>query len=164
MPASKAKRAQVAERRLKLIEMRMKGARWDECVTALGYGSIAAACKDLVRALQQRTNDLAITANEYRTLEMEKLDLAERVCHDILATKHYVFQGGELVRGDPDSTGKPKPMIDDAPLLAAVDRLLKIQHRRAKLLDLDLQGSREPLAGQVVTVQIGGVDHSAITG
>ena len=43
-----------------------------------------------------------------------------------------VSQGRLIYLGD-----DPQPLADDAPVLAAVDRLLKIQERRARLLGLD---------------------------
>jgi hypothetical protein len=160
----KAKTAEVAERRRKLIELRAKGTTWRDCADQLGYAGPAAACKDIERAIRIRRNDLALAAADYREIEIEKLDLYERIAFEVLETKHFVFDRGVLVKADPDEEGRARPVLDDGPKLAALDRLLKIQARRAKLLDLDLAGNREQGSGQVVRVVIGGVDHSAITG
>lgn len=69
--------------------------------------------------------------DEALRLELVKLDAAEQVVLAVLAAKHVVVSNGRLVRLD----GEPLP--DDAPLLAAVDRWLRICERRAKLLGLD---------------------------
>ena len=54
-----------------------------------------------------------------------------REAWDVLQRNHVVVSQGRVVELD----GVPIP--DDAPVLAAIDRLLKIQERRAKLLGLD---------------------------
>jgi hypothetical protein len=51
----------------------------------------------------------------------------------VLQRTHVVVSQGRVVK---DDNGVPIP--DDAPVLAATDRLLKIQERRAKLLGLDM--------------------------
>lgn len=66
-------------------------------------------------------------------IELAKLDAAEAVVLQVLATHHVTVSNGRLVM-DP-STGDPLP--DDAPLLAAVDRWLRIAERRSRLMGLD---------------------------
>ncbi|GAA2395473.1 hypothetical protein GCM10010404_61300 [Nonomuraea africana] len=54
--------------------------------------------------------------------------------------------------------GRGEPLEDDAPVLAAIDRMLKIQERRAKLLGLDIP-VKQLVGGDVtVTYQFEGVD------
>jgi|SRR6185369_2820861 hypothetical protein len=82
--------------------------------------------------------------------ENSKLDAAERAVMGVLKAKHVLVRGDGVVRQlivDID-TGLPlrdpvtnelleRDMEDDAPVLAAVDRLMKIYERRAKLNGLD---------------------------
>jgi len=82
--------------------------------------------------------------------ENSKLDAAERAVMGVLKAKHVMVRGDGVVRQlivDID-TGLPlrdpvtnelleREMEDDAPVLAAVDRLMKIYERRAKLNGLD---------------------------
>jgi hypothetical protein len=70
-------------------------------------------------------------AEELLTIELERLDEAYRRCQVIVDAAHVTVSNGRLVMMD----GVPIP--DDAPVLAAVDRMLKISDRRSKLLGLD---------------------------
>lgn len=82
-------------------------------------------------------------------LEMERLDDMQLECVEVLRTSHVVISNGSIMRvhvhdenGDlvmDEKTGLPQSVTlrDDGPRLAAIDRLLKIQERRSKLLGLD---------------------------
>jgi len=87
-------------------------------------------------------------------LEMlEQLDELEQAALKVLATTHFVVSQGHLVSPvlgrEPDTlddgSENPKagelifgdPLIDDGPVLAAIDRLVKIQERRARLVGAD---------------------------
>ena len=83
------------------------------------------------------------------TLELERLDAMQLEAIEVLRTEHVLVSGGEIVstfvrdeHGNvlfDQTTGKPAtaPIRDDGPRLAAIDRLLKIQERRSRLLGLD---------------------------
>jgi hypothetical protein len=134
MTASRATQASVAERRTKLIQMRLAGHSFDECATRLGYSSRSAATKDFTRVFEQVTVEQRASAEVYREVELARLDDLTVTATRVLLTKHYVTtQGGRLV--EHPETGLP--LLDDGPVLQAIDRLLKIQDRRAKLLGLD---------------------------
>jgi hypothetical protein len=61
----------------------------------------------------------------------------------VLEREHVTVSHGKIVvTPDPD-TGEERPLIDDAPILNAVDRLLRIQERRARLLGLDAPVKRD---------------------
>lgn len=82
-------------------------------------------------------------------LELERLDAMQLDVLGVLRANHYIVSGGTIVRdylrdehGNirvDTSTGTPltAAIVDDGPRLAAVDRLLKIQERRSRLLGLD---------------------------
>jgi len=67
-----------------------------------------------------------------RTVEVERLDLLQRVALEQLVTDQPKIDHGRVVRDD-DGT----PMIDQQAKLNALDKLIKIAERRARLLGLD---------------------------
>lgn len=74
MPASRAQRAQTAQRRARAVAMRIAGVRLDDIVGQLGYSSRAAASKDISRALAASLDQQKVTADELRALELARLD------------------------------------------------------------------------------------------
>jgi hypothetical protein len=130
--------------------------------------SKSAAFEAVQRAL---ADTLAEPAEQVRALELEKLDEAERAVRAVLEREHVTVSQGKVVRrrvgdqldddGQPvlDGDGKPvgvyEDVLDDAPVLQAVDRLLKIQERRARLLGLDA-AQKLDVSGEV-TYQVVGV-------
>lgn len=67
-----------------------------------------------------------------RALELERLDMMWQAAIEVLRRQHVTVSDGRIVKDDYD-----EPILDDDPILRAMDRLLKIQDRRAKLLGLD---------------------------
>jgi len=62
---------------------------------------------------------------------LERLQDYRRLVYRVAVAKHYVTtQAGNVVHYD------GKPVLDDAPVLQAVDRLLKTDDTEAKLLGL----------------------------
>lgn len=116
--------------------MRIAGATWRAIADALGYSSAGSAHKDVERARQQQLGELAENAEHLRWLELEHLDALRRKMWDVLG------------RGD------------DEPAMRAVDRLLKISERRARLLGLDSPVLVE--SGVTVRYAVEGVDMEAL--
>jgi len=102
------KTIKVAERRAQAFEMRKAGANLKTIAAALGV-SIPAVHKYLTTAIAQLHQKAEIDIEQYRKTELERLD--------------------DMTLGiwDKARTGG----------LQAIDRVLKIQRRRAKLLGLD---------------------------
>jgi hypothetical protein len=134
MPVSRAERAAHAARRAKLVEYRRKKIPYAEFYEDLGYGSVSAARKDFTRALEESIAAQHASVEVYREEQLVELDYLAEEAHKILRARHYVItQSGRIVE-DPE-TGQP--MHDDGPVLAAIDRLVKILDRIAKLRGLD---------------------------
>jgi hypothetical protein len=111
-------------------------------------------------------------APDVRELELARLDDMYTAVLGVLERKHITVSQGHIVRrrvldedGDPivvahDRGGKPifreEEVLDDAPVLNAVDRLLRIQARRAALLGLDQPTKVE--TGVTLNYNIVGVD------
>ena len=124
-------------------------------------------------AVQRALHDtLAEPAANVRAFELERLDEMWQAVMAVLEREHITVSQGRIVRrrvldanGDPivvarDRDDKPifreEEVLDDAPVLAAVDRLLKIQERRARLLGLDAPTKAE--VGGTLSYEIVGVD------
>lgn len=74
-------------------------------------------------------------------LELDRLDRLQQVVVKIMGQDHFVVSDGRVVRPivGVGEDGKPvygDPLIDDAPVLQALDRFLKIQDRRERYLGL----------------------------
>jgi hypothetical protein len=132
MPASKAQQAITAERRAKALALKVAGVSYEQIAGQLQYADRASAYKDIERALKQRKKDQDGAADLAVSLELERLDAMERAVWAVLRRQHVLVSGGKVVKDDSGRT-----MVDDAPTLAAIDRLVKIQERRARYLGLD---------------------------
>lgn len=151
MPASRIQRVLTAQRRARLVEMRAAGASFEDIAQELNYASRQAASRDMTRVLEIAIAEAATSAEAHRELEITRLDqelqrldaLYESVL-DVMEREHVTVSNGRVV----ELSGTPVP--DDAPVLAAVDRLLKIEEarrrngeRRAKLLGLEAPQTME---------------------
>lgn len=128
-----------AQRDAEACRLRTHGATYQQIADQLGFRHRDGAYRAVQRALHAT---VAEPAGELRQLELARLEELWRRAWQVLARDHYVTQLGHLVQG-PDGG----PLVDDAPKLAAIDRLLKVQQRRAALLGLDA-----PTKVQAITV------------
>lgn len=154
MTVSRAKRADLAVRRAKLVQYRLEGRPYDDIYEELGYSSAHAASRDFSRALESNIAEQRTSMEVYREAELMKLDDLTTKAMKVLLSRHFVTtQAGKLV--EHPETGQP--LLDDAPVLAAIDRLLKIGDRRAKLLGLDAPQRLEVLTIDAIDAQIRGL-------
>ncbi|THA29194.1 hypothetical protein E6R18_25110 [Streptomyces sp. A1277] len=125
MTISKADQAAIAVRRAGLIRLRREGVRYDDPrITALGYSSVRHASKDLVRALEEARDNESAEASVYRQQENERLDALLEAVWDKATTPSPVFD-------------KERQIIGEEIDLKAVDTVLRLMDRRAKLNGLD---------------------------
>ncbi|MFI2663263.1 hypothetical protein [Micromonospora carbonacea] len=150
MAASKAQRAQVAKRRAEAVAMRMTGASFQAIADALGYSSRGAACQDVTRALEAAIAEQTRATDIYREEELQRLDLLLAEAWAVLKRQHVTVSHGRVIR-DEDTD---QPLIDDGPTLAAIDRVLKIQERRAKFLGLDAPTKVEAITIDALDAEI----------
>ncbi len=87
-------------------------------------GAWRAVQRGLTMAVKEPTQDMIL-------LDLGELDRLARAAWNVLGTTHYVVDRGEVVFLNDE------PVLDDAPVLAAIGKLLDIQVRRAKLVGLD---------------------------
>ncbi|MYR75187.1 MULTISPECIES: hypothetical protein [unclassified Streptomyces] len=137
---SKATQAAISARRAKLIAYRREGIRYDdpritgpESPTCLGYSSVQGASKDLIRALEEARDAEKAEASVYRQQENERLDSLLEAVWDKATTPSPVFN-------------KEREIVGEEIDLKAVDTVLKLMDRRAKLNGLDMP-QRTELSG-----------------
>ena len=124
-----AKSAETGLRDIEATRLRAAGLSYDEIAAELGYANRGNAFRAVERCLTAARAEP--TANLVK-LELERLDGMWRNAKAVLDRAHITVSNGRIVR---DDNGDPVP--DDAPVLQAIDRMLRIQERRAKLLGLD---------------------------
>ncbi|MGH3382674.1 MAG: helix-turn-helix domain-containing protein [Actinoallomurus sp.] len=118
---------ETAKRDAEAAKLRSRGWTYQRIADHLGVTK-ATAHEAVKRALH---DTLAEPAADVRELELARLDAMYDAVIKVLETKHVTVNNGRVIYvGD-------TPLEDDGPVLAAVDRLIKIQERRARLLGLD---------------------------
>lgn len=139
-----------AERDAEMARMRTDGYSYPAIARHFDVGQ-STAYDAVQRAMLATVQE---PGEEVKRLELERLDEMYREVLDVLRRPHVTVSQGRIVRQqigwelNPedgsfqlDGDGKPIPqfedLLDDGPVLAATDRLLKIQERRARLLGLD---------------------------
>lgn len=155
-------RVLVAERRARAVAMRVAGTPWAAIASALGYSGPAAACKDVSRALEASRRALGLAADELRELELARLDVAHQAAQEVLQARHLAHSGGKVVR-DVDSSGNEVTLTDHGPVLAAIDRVVKVSESRRKLLGLDAPERIRSESTSTVRFVVEGVDMEDLT-
>ncbi|HZB28950.1 MAG TPA: hypothetical protein VE465_02170 [Streptosporangiaceae bacterium] len=158
-----------AKRDAEAARLRSRGLSYRAIAAELGMEA-ASAHEAVQRALKAT---VAEPAADVRQLELERLDTMHNAALAVLEREHVVVSGSKIVyrvveyatdgAGNIllDEDGHPKaariePLKDDAPVLRAVETLLKIQARRAALLGLDAPVKAE--TGVTLNYNIVGVD------
>lgn len=121
-----AKQAEIAERRTKMVRMRLAGLDWDTIAERLEYSNRAAACKDLSRTLTQYLAEQNSAVEELREVELMRLDR-------LLASVWTAAIGGDN---------------------RAVETAIKVIDRRCKLLGLDAPVRAEVMTVDAIDAEI----------
>jgi hypothetical protein len=141
---------EVAERRAKLVEYRRQRIPYAQFYKELGYSSVEAASRDYSRALEESIARQDAAVEVYREEQLRELDYLAEEAHKVLRARHYVVsQAGKIVT-DPQGV----PLADPGPVLAAIDRLVKILDRVAKLRGLDAPQRLEVLTVDAIDAAI----------
>lgn len=129
---SRPQRAVTAARRAQAIQLRMSGVDWDTIAGRLGYAGKAAACKDVSRALEATRQASDDAAEDLRLVESARLDRLQAAVW------------AQALHGD----------------VKAVDAVLRVMERRARLLGLDAPAKIDQRS--TVRYVIEGVDLEAL--
>jgi hypothetical protein len=126
MPPSKLKRDETTVRRIELLRLRRMGVRYDDDrILNLGYSSASSARRDLNRALEAHRDEERAEVSVYRQQENERLDALLEAAWPRATEASPVFdKNGEIVSHELD--------------MRAVDTVLRLMDRRAKLNGLDM--------------------------
>lgn len=119
---------ETARRDAEAAELRAQGYTYQQIADQLRYSDKGEAHHAVQRALQAIVKE---PAEKLRTLELARLDAMYEAAMRVLERKHVTVSNGQVIRLDNE------PIEDDTPVLQAIDRLLKVQERRARLLGLD---------------------------
>lgn len=135
-----------AEREAAAMRLRARGASYAAIADQLGYCDRSAARKAVQRGLNAT---VAEPAAELRDLELARLDDLHATAWKVMRAPHVLVSGGQVVEREGE------PLRDDMPVLRAIDTILRIMVRRARLLGLDIAAPAE--VGGTLTYVIVGV-------
>lgn len=124
-------RVLIAQRRARVLAMRLEHRPYYEIAAALGITE-AVAEKDYQRARDAAQAELGEARDATVAVETVKLDAVEQAVWEVLRRKHITVQHGKIIRDEDGNV-----IEDDAPVLQAADRLIRIAERRARLRGLD---------------------------
>ncbi len=141
------KSVDTAERDADACRLRTTGASYADIAKALGFADAAGALRAVQRGMQ---SIVAEPARELRAIELARLDLALRHAWEVMTRVHITVSQGRVVL-DP-ATGEP--LRDYGPVLAAIDRVIRIGERRAKLLGLDAPTRIEAITVDQIEAEI----------
>ncbi|WP_329064908.1 sigma factor-like helix-turn-helix DNA-binding protein [Amycolatopsis sp. NBC_01480] len=138
-PQASPNRAVIAEQTARAYEMRLKGVSYRRIADELGV-SLGTAHNRVREAMAERVDPLV---DEYRQFQLDRLDSYREAAVKVLETTHWRVDHGRVVALEDEATGTKEPLADDGPVLAAIDRLLRIEERTARLLGLDAPAKAE---------------------
>jgi DNA-binding transcriptional MerR regulator len=113
------------------VELRRRGLTYQQIADQLTLSS-AGKAHDAVRrgVLDSARED----RDEQTYLELERLDELIRTLYRVISTRHYATSSSGVVILDPQTKA---PLIDNGPIIAAVNAMRQLSESRRKLLGLD---------------------------
>ena len=115
-------------------ELRGEGLSYHAIARELGVSKSSA-----YDAVQRAFRDtLSEPAEQARAVELARLEEAHDAALAVLLREHVTVSHGRIIVGDDG-----QPLIDDGPVLAAIDRIRALSESRRKLLGLDAPQAME---------------------
>ena len=130
--------ARTALRDAQALGYRAQGWTYDRIANEMGYSDRSAARKAVERSMATTVRE---TADEAKTLLLADLNRAKQAAWAVLDANHVTVSQGRVVCID------DVPVPDDAPVLAAIDRIVKIDQEIAKIY-----GAYAPAKHEVRTI------------
>lgn len=125
-----------AKRLTRELELRRLGFSFEAIAEQVGV-SVSTAHRDVCQALAKLADANRGKTEEWRELEIQKLDALERVLQAVLRRHHVVlYKGKPVVQANP-ATGEVETLTDDGPVIQAIRELRALSERRCRLLGLD---------------------------
>lgn len=150
MPASKAQRAQTAERRKNAIAMRLAGADWDLIKDKLGYASRGAAHTDVQRALDANLAELRDNAETLRQVANMRLERLLMVVFPM------------ALRGDLKAFEQARGIIADQRKLNGLDEPTKHEVVSIGAIEAEIAKLEAQLSTNDPEPALPGLDHAAL--
>jgi AraC-like DNA-binding protein len=136
-----------AARDFEAAELRVKGRSLQQIADELGYASRGHAHDGIMRAFGALPSE---DAEDAKRLDLERIDRLIAKAWDVMEREHIAYSNGQVVRRRTgeyemdddgferlDDQGNRIPVyeevLDDGPLLAAIDRIEKLIGRRARI-------------------------------
>jgi hypothetical protein len=145
-----------AERDAEACRMHARGAPFQRIADELGYGHRSNARRAVLTHLEGIIQPAAAVA---RAAALERLGVVRERVWEVMNREHITVSHGKVIMIEgPD--GREQPLVDDAPILAAADRLVKIEQVQA-----DLEGTKAPTKVQsegTVHYTVEGIDVAAL--
>jgi hypothetical protein len=155
-----------AQRDADAAALRAKGWTFQRIANELGYASKGKAHEAVQRAFAEVPYE---HLEDARRLDLERIDRLVDEAWQVMERQHVAVSNGHVVRrrvGDEtdefgekvlDADGKPlgvyEDVLDDGPLLAAIDRIAKLLERRAKIV-----GYEAPVRSRVEVITEDAID------
>jgi hypothetical protein len=92
----------------------------------------------------------------------QRLQEMRAIAASVAERQHLAHSNGRVIVAHDPVTGEEIEVHDDGPKLAAIDRLLRIEERRAKLYGADMPSKTEFSGSVEVGVELVGVDPTDV--
>ncbi len=134
--------AELFERQATAVRMASRGATFEQIASALGYSDKGDAHRDVMQALAAAREQCRIEAEQYRAIKLYELNLMRLQAHRIIE-------------------GQDTPLREK---LAAIDRVVRIQEREARLLGLDapVRSELSGPGGKPILIDVDSLSHEQI--
>jgi hypothetical protein len=135
-------------------------------ITEIGaeIGVTTARASQLISQAQDEFLIDASVKQRYLMMQLATLEVLKRKLFKILDTDHLMVSQGHVVsrRVGTDEDDEPvwEELVDDMPKMSAVDRLLRVLEREAKLLGLDAAEKLDVSSSVVYSIE--GVDMNSL--
>lgn len=127
-PQSHSNRAETAELRAEAYRLKLRGFSDRAAGDRMGVSHTT-----IQNWTKQEVDERVLPlADELRKVQLERLGEMRQSALEVLERFHYTVSHGKVIKDDDGA-----PLEDDTPRLAAIDRLLRVEERIAKLMGLD---------------------------
>ena len=114
------------------LDLRRGGLSYREIARTVGL-SVSNVHGRVMRGLDRTRRE---PADALRELELARLDALQEALTRVLSRAHVTVSGGKVMTTKGDD-GHEVPLLDDGPIIAAAQALVRVQESRRKLLGLD---------------------------